>query len=153
MAEAEEIWTNTFAYLDEVGEQITDEMTKILRDNNKFASGELVNSIDYDIEVDGNTIALVLQFAEHGKFVISGRKKGKFPPISSIKNWILDKRLQSRDMSLDSQAYVIARGIAKNGIKPLNFLSPVDKIKQSENFYNEVKKRIIEDINTQLKTN
>ena len=151
MADLENLWLNTFKYLDGLGEDITDDILKLLRNKNKFATGELYNSINYDIDVNGNKIGLVIEYAEQGEFVISGRKpNSKLPPISSIKEWILNKRIKSSDLSLDSQAYLIARSIAKKGIPPLDFLSSYNYMVKSKKYLDELEKVIAMDITRQL---
>jgi hypothetical protein len=145
----EELWQDTFELLDEYGEDTTDKMMDILRRNNKWASGKLLNSIDYDIEVQGQRIELVFEYAGHGQFVIDGRRPGRFPNITAIRNWILDKRIRNNSMSLESQTFLIARSIAERGIPALNFVKPVEDMTDST-FYNRLASAIASDIERQL---
>lgn len=143
-------WKYTIDYLDSVGEDLTNDMIDVLKRNNKWASGALVNSINYDINIQNEKFNLVIEYAGHGKYVIDGRRPGKFPPISAIKNWVLNKRISNPLMTIDQLSFVIARGIAKKGIRPLNFLAPYEKLMASQQFEKNLKDNLIKDIEIQI---
>jgi hypothetical protein len=71
---------------------------------------------------------------QYGLFVDAGRKAGsKQPPIKPIKDWAKEKGLpQFRDargrfIANDSRAFLIARSIARDGIKPRPFLYLIEE--------------------------
>lgn len=162
----------TFEYLDEVGEELVSLVVSQLQNDNKNSSFVLSNSIDYDIIEVGDELKLVIEYANHGKNVLQGRKAGvekelgsvrtrktrmtydNFPNIDAIKNWISNKRIVGHSVlmkknikSLNSLVFLIGRSIAKKGIKPYNFLSDVNKYLASDVFlkrYSEIKKQDIE---------
>lgn len=75
------------------------------------ASGRLKDSISfkvsgYRLSVQGNDYIYYLQY---------GRKSGKRPPISVIRQWIDDKGIVPTDISKDSLAYLIAKRIGEEG--------------------------------------
>ena len=146
-------YPNTIIFLEEVGETQTDIMMETLKANNKYATGELYNSIDFDIEETDNDIGLVIEYAKQGDFVISGRRPGAYPNINAIRNWIIDKKLKSKDISLESQTYLIARSIKENGIKALNFISEYEKYIQSEKFLNDLTNNLALDLEEYIKNN
>lgn len=49
------------------------------------ASGTLGNTLDYIIEKDNNLYRLSLNIQDYWKYVEEGRRPGKFPPVSAIK--------------------------------------------------------------------
>jgi hypothetical protein len=102
----------------------------ILIRNKKVASGKLVNSVRYKVEPNGKIKFL---YNKDGKWVTQGRRKGaKFPPPKAISNWIKQKGIKGRGkdgrfISNESLTYLISRGIAKKGIKPLPFMKMATK--------------------------
>ena len=125
----------------------------ILRSNNKKASGNLIESVRYTVNSQGK---IIFSFAKEGKYVQSGRRKGaRFPPPAAISKWIREKGIQGRGkdgrfITNKSLTYLISRGIAKKGIKPLPFMSMA--IKQSkEQLKKELKKAITKSVVARLK--
>lgn len=60
---------------------------------------------------------------KYGRFVEFGRKPGKAPPISAIEPWVRLKLKVARPRSL-RVAYLVARSIAKHGVKAKPFMEP-----------------------------
>ena len=113
-------------------QQVVTNAKSILTSNRKIASGRLVNSVRYSINSQGKISFL---YATEGKWVTFGRRKGaKQPPTAPIETWIKQKGIKGRDskgrfISNKSLAYLIARGIKRDGIAPLPFMKLA--IKQS----------------------
>lgn len=114
-------------------QQVVTNAKSILTRNRKIASGRLVNSVRYSINSQGKISFL---YATEGKWVTLGRRKGaKQPPTAPIEAWIKQKGIRGRDpktgrfISNKSLAYLIARGIKRDGIEPLPFMKLA--IKQS----------------------
>lgn len=92
-------------------------------------TGELSRSMRSDVTKD----SLVFQMAEHGLYVDLGRRKGKYAPVSKIKDWIKSKRIKPRDekgrfmqmteKNMNSLAFVLNRAIYKHGIKATHFFT------------------------------
>ena len=121
--EEEKIWA----------QQVVTNAKSILTRNRKIASGRLVNSVRYSINSQGKISFL---YATEGKWVTLGRRKGaRQPPTAPIEAWIKQKGIRGRDpktgrfISNKSLAYLIARGIKRDGIEPLPFMKLA--IKQS----------------------
>ena len=99
----------------------------ILLRNKKIATGALYESVRYQVNPSTGQIQFI--FAEEGKWVQSGRRRGaRFPPPAPISRWIKEKGIQGRDkrgrfISNKSLTFLISRGISENGIKPLPFMS------------------------------
>jgi hypothetical protein len=97
----------------------------ILIRNHKIATGNLINSIKYNVSPNGS---VSFSYSEDGKWVTQGRKKnGKFPPPAPIEKWIKRKGISGTDekghkIKIEALTFLISRAIAKNGIKPLPFM-------------------------------
>ena len=98
----------------------------ILLSNKKIATGALYNSVRYTVDSQGK---IQFIFAEEGKYVQSGRRRGaRFPPPAPILKWIKTKGIVGRDkrgrfITDKSLTFLISRGISQNGIAPLPFMS------------------------------
>lgn len=98
----------------------------LIRDGKK-ATGNLIKSIrPLDIKYSNNQMTLSISLASYWKYVENGRKPGKFPPMNNILDWIKIKPVIPRPMNglkppTEPQlAFLIARKIARDGIKPGN---------------------------------
>jgi hypothetical protein len=128
----------------------------ILVRNKKVASGKLVNSVRYTVNSQGKIKFL---YDKDGKWVTSGRKRNsRFPPPAAISKWIKQKGIRGRGkdgrfITNESLTYLISRGIAKKGIKPLPFMKMATKaaIKQLPKILKPVvsksaRKKVLKDI-------
>ena len=110
----------------QVVNQIADAYRNTLKEEGKVASGNLVN-FTTEIKQEGKWFSIIFNLQDYWKYVENGRAAGKFPPISAIENWISVKPIVPRAIngkvpSTQQLAFLIARGIAKNGIKPTKAL-------------------------------
>lgn len=108
----------------------------ILLRNKKIATGALYNSVKYNVSTQGK---ITFTFAEEGKYVQSGRRKGaRYPPPGPILKWIKVKGIKGRDRTTGrfitdkSLTFLIQRGISKNGIKPVPFMNDAIKMSQQQ---------------------
>ena len=80
------------------------------------SSGKFSDSLRIEVKKDSATL-----FGEnYSQQLETGRKAGKFPPIDSVKQWILDKGVFNKaiqDIGLSSLAFLIARKISRMGWK------------------------------------
>lgn len=66
--------------------------------------------------------SLIIMMPKYYKYVDSGRKRGSFPPIGPLMNWILEKNINvPNGMTQKQFAYAIATNIKKRGIKARPF--------------------------------
>mgnify|MGYP003654729644 FL=1 len=77
------------------------------------ASGKWADSL----EVESSPLSGVITGLDYSQQLETGRKAGRFPPISSIEDWIRDKGISTIDISISSLAFLIARKIAREGWK------------------------------------
>ena len=77
------------------------------------ASGKWADSL----QVESSPLSGVITGLNYSQQLETGRKAGRFPPISSIEDWIRDKGISTIDISISSLAFLIARKIAREGWK------------------------------------
>lgn len=95
---------------DEYGEMLVDALKKNLADLNKYATGDLVDSMYYETKTADGKAIIQLSANHYLRFVDKGRAPGKFPPISAISKWALIRGISQRAV------FPIARKIAEKGI-------------------------------------
>lgn len=129
----------------------------LIRDNKK-ASGNLIDSIrEYAIVYEGDNITAEISLASYWKYVEYGRKPGRFPPIQNIYSWIDKKPVMPRPIkglkapSRKQLAYLVARKIAREGIKPGNQMQEAMNVVW-ERWKDKISAAIDEDIQIFLST-
>lgn len=103
-----------------------------LQQSEQIASGDLEESITFEVdEVDG-AVRLDVLLADYYKFVDMGRAAGKMPPISKLREWLRYPNVKDRlginglpDMKLNGIAYLMARKIKREGTKGNHFFTNV----------------------------
>lgn len=120
-------------------------ITKILAENDKQVTGNLIRSLDFKILNDVNGLFLEILAAPYFQYVDKGRKPGKMPPSGPIKKWVERRGIVIKGQSSAQTAFVIARSIGKKGIKPLNITNKlIDNIIKNKNKI--IKAGVIKDI-------
>jgi len=141
---------NIEAVLNKFGKYVVQQARSNLSKKNKNVSGELYNSISYDLNVSetGASFSLVFNMADYGEFQdkgVKGKSSSTKAPTSpyrfgsgkggkgglseSIPKWVRARRFQFRDkksgkfMSYESTAFLITRSIYQTGIPTTNFFS------------------------------
>lgn len=147
------IWENTKQILEQYAKELVRTYKENLINDDKVATGNLVNSINFIIENGANSISVSLSMEDYWKYVENGRKAGKFPPIDRILDWIRVKPVipdeRTGKLPTENQlAFLIARKIANEGIEPGNQLN--DSRKQ---LYNEWMAKIEEAITKDVSEN
>jgi hypothetical protein len=97
------------------GDNVLNSMRGILVSNGKSASGNLINSLSYQITFNGDNLDIEFQMPQYGEFVDAGRRPGKQPPLSSISQWAQIRGIPQKAV------FPIARKIGREGIKPTPF--------------------------------
>jgi hypothetical protein len=120
-------------------------ITKILVENDKQVTGNLIRSLDFKIIKDVDGLFLTILAAPYFQYVDKGRKPGKRPPSGPIKKWVERKGIVIKGQNSAQTAFVISRSIGKKGIKPLNITNKlIDNI--IRNKQDIIKAGIVEDI-------
>jgi hypothetical protein len=137
---------NTKEYLNAFAKYVIQQSRSNLTKQGKNVDKKLYNSLDKEIEVSANSFRMAFLMEDYGTFQdkgVSGTQKkydtpfsykSKRPPVKPIQDWVTKRRFQFRDknsgrlMSYKSTAFLITRGIFKNGVKPsLFFTKPFEK--------------------------
>lgn len=139
-------------------ERVIEKFKSALQQKNISNTGELAQSFDAVSTDDG----MVISFKMYGQVVDNGRRRGSFPPIKPIKDWMASKGIRPKQgKTIDQTAFAIAKRIEERGIAPRPFIQPtlddvvnnilVDEIEQEvakeielkgEEFLNELPKNI-----------
>lgn len=126
---------------------------KSIIDNGNNASGNLVNTASYKIKWDGKNFELYFNLPDYWKYLENGTKP-HFPPVEAIEKWITVKHIipttnNGRVPTTKQLAFLIARGISKNGTKPTKLLQKtIDGADDLINsIINEFTKQLQEEIN------
>ena len=124
--------------LEKFAERVITESRKNLSRNKINASKDLYKSLDYDLKVMPNSIALSLLMEDYGKFIDKGVKgvksskkapqspfsyKNKKPPVNVLKTWVKRKRGAYRKRNDKSTAFAVQNIIYNYGIKTTNFFT------------------------------
>lgn len=127
-----------------------------LTNSKKNSSKKLYNSIKGDVKVMPNSFSIQFTMEDYGVFQdagVSGTKKkyntpysykSKMPPVKAFDKWIVRKGLAPRRSggqfaSRKSLAFLIARSVFRNGIKPSLFFT-----KPFEAAYNNLPQELVE---------
>jgi len=111
--------------MEKYGEALVIEIVQQLKNADKEATGKLARSIDYELVEALDTISIGIIAEPYFAVVDGGRRRGaKPPPSGAILSWMKVKGIKGRDkktgkfITQKSAAFLIARSIGKNGIKP-----------------------------------
>jgi len=105
-------------------QQVVDLQKNFLVSNGKIASGDLVNSIGYELTEGQRGFSISFLADDYYEFVDQGRRAGApFPPPEPIAKWIREKKIRPRDgVTVEQLTYLISRAISRDGIKPTPFI-------------------------------
>ena len=111
--------------MDKYGKALVLEIVQQLKDAGKEATGNLARSIDYELIEALDTISIGIKAENYLDYVDGGRRRGaKPPPQDAILKWLKVRNIKGRSktngrfITQKSAAFLIARSIGKNGIKP-----------------------------------
>jgi hypothetical protein len=114
---------NEFVISPELYKAIGDELKKSLiqemRRTKTIASGNLLNSIKFDISKTGDGNAIIsIEANEYIVYVDKGRKPGKYAPLKALEAWVKQKGIATDKKKVTAIAFAINNKIKKQGIKP-----------------------------------
>ena len=149
--------TNVEKVLEKYGEDIVIAIQNRLKNANKYATGNLYNSINYKYSTYAGGYRIQVTGLKYLINVDRGRRIGaRRPPIMAIYNWIVNKRIKFNKPKVKqvnnsqqtvttkkvdprmSMAYAVATNISKRGIKPLPILSKGVAVTQSSRFKQDI---------------
>ena len=109
------------AVMEEMAIAIRNEYQDNLIRNDRIASGDLLNNIEYEVTRGDFTYTIYVKMKDYWYYVENGRKAGKWPPIDNILNWIRVKPVLPRPNAEgklptpQQLAFLIARKIGEEG--------------------------------------
>jgi hypothetical protein len=107
--------------IDKLGFDVVADLIKQLLAADKRATGNLINSLRYEVLETVDAVMLKIIALDYFKNVNDGRKPGsKPPPIKAIIPWIESKGIKIGKNTIEQSAFIIARSIGIKGIQPLN---------------------------------
>ena len=127
--------------LNKFGKYVIKQARTNLTKNKKNSSKKLYNSLNYSIVENNDSVSVIFEMEDYGKFQdlgVSGTKKkyntpykftNKMPPAKAFSQWVIRKGLKGvRDkegkfIPRKSMQYLLARSIFKYGIKPSMFFT------------------------------
>ena len=120
------MFENVEKVLNDFGKRLVEGYREKLDSGNINASYDLYNSVRYMVEIGENRFEVKLELEDYWKYIESGRKPGKFPPVNAILNWILVKPILPRPndngelqrLRPKQLAFLIGRKIKEEGIEP-----------------------------------
>ena len=128
------MWENTQKVLKDFGIAFIERYRNGLNEKEANATGNLTNSLNYEINVGEKRIALSIELAEYWRYLEYGSKGEKtsypeayyaahFPPPSEIEKWIIAKPVipEPRKGKLPTTkqlSYMIANSIYNKGVEP-----------------------------------
>lgn len=115
--------TNIRKQLEILGVDSIGFITKILAENDKQVTGNLIRSLDFKIIKSIDGFLLQILAAPYFQNVDKGRRPGKMPPVRPIQKWVERRGIVIKNYSSKQTAFVIARSIGKKGIRPLNIMN------------------------------
>ena len=108
--------------LNNFAEELIEQYKSNLESNGHDASGNLANSVTFEVHVNDYDFGIELNLSDYWIYVEEGRGPGKFPPPDAILNWINVKNIMPHEIngklpSEQSLAFLIGRKIAEEGTR------------------------------------
>ena len=109
------------AVMEEMAIAIRNEYQDNLIRNDRIASGDLLNNIEYEVTRGDFTYTIYVKMKDYWYYVENGRKAGKWPPIQNILDWLKIKPVLPRPNAEgklptpQQLAFLIARKIGEEG--------------------------------------
>lgn len=148
-----ELFPNLISVLEAYGRTLVDRYRQGLKDGDHIATGNLYQSVNSEVTLDGQSFIVEFRMPLYGEFLEKGTKP-HFPPLTAIENWIRVKRIvprpdmQGRLPTEKQLTYLIARKISEDGTKGTGIYEQANQLT-----YNEWNKKIDEAITKDLELN
>lgn len=148
------MYENLRQTLEECGREFVNRYRSNLSSNGHIATGNLANSVNYEIVDNGDVISIELNLADYWQYVEDGRRSGKFPPLDKILDWIRVKQILPTEINgklpTEKQlAYLIGRKIAEEGTEGTHDLANAQETIKRE-FENKIQEAIKADYNAEV---
>lgn len=148
------MWEKTYEVLKEYAIELRNTLQDSYINDDRIATGDLLNSVEYIIEKDDRQIEVSLQLKEWWKYVEEDTKP-HFPPPDAMLNYIkakpiLPKPDKNGKLPTPSQlAYLIGRKISEVGTTGTHNVRDTVRL-INERYEEKIGQAISEDINNEL---
>ena len=148
------MWEKTYEVLKEYAIELRNTLQDSYINDDRIATGDLLNSVEYIIEKDDRQIEVSLQLKEWWKYVEEDTKP-HFPPIDAMLNYIkakpiLPKPDRNGKLPTPNQlAYLIGRKISEVGTTGTHNVRDTVRL-INERYEEKIGQAISEDINNEL---
>ena len=148
------MWEKTYEVLKEYAIELRNTLQDSYINDDRIATGDLLNSVEYIIEKDDRQIEVSLQFEEWWKYVEEDTKP-HFPPPDAMLNYIkakpiLPKPDRNGKLPTPNQlAYLIGRKISEVGTTGTHNVRDTVRL-INERYEEKIGQAISEDINNEL---
>ena len=148
------MWEKTYEVLKEYAIELRNTLQDSYITDDRIATGDLLNSVEYIIEKDDRQIEVSLQLEEWWKYVEEDTKP-HFPPPDAMLNYIkakpiLPKPDRNGKLPTPNQlAYLIGRKISEVGTTGTHNVRDTVRL-INERYEEKIGKAISEDINNEL---
>lgn len=118
-------WDNLYKVLNDYAVEFRNALQDSYIEDDRLASGELINSCEYIIEKDNISISVSIQIADYYKYIESGTKP-HWPPVDAMLNYVKVKPILPRPDTRgklptpEQLAYLIGRKISQVGTEGTN---------------------------------
>lgn len=147
-------WDNTRAVLEEYAMTVRNLYQDKLIINDHIATGNLINNLNYTVNVNGSRIEVSLELEDYWKYVEYDTKP-HFPPVDALVNWIKAKPVlphKTFDGKLPDTkqlAYLIGRKISEEGTTGTHSLE--DTIDEVNTIYElKIEEAIMKDLTSDI---
>lgn len=148
-------WENLTEVLNEYAIELRNAYQDSLIRNDRIASGELLNSVEYIINKDNVSISVSLRLADYWKYC-EWDTKPHWPPVNKmleyvkIKPVIPDRKYNGKLPTEQQLAYLIGRKISQEGTKGTNDLHNTVREMNDRyraKIYEAIKKDVVKGVN------
>ena len=149
---------HTMKALTEFGQKIVDNYRAELEACN-YQDGQLYRTLSYSVSTGTGGWVISVSLENYWKYIESGRRPGKMPPLDVIEKWINVRRIIPHSMTLKSGktvipsvkqlSFLIARSIGQRGIPARPFFKQSFEAAKQE-FLHKIEEAIIADIKESL---
>jgi len=101
-----------------LGDELKKNLVQELRRTKAIATGDLINSLDIQVEKTNDGAIISLAGNDYITFIEKGRKRGKYAPIKALERWVMAKGIATGAKKVKAIAFAINNKIKKEGIRP-----------------------------------
>jgi hypothetical protein len=101
--------------LDIIGQFIVDQLVKILDDQGHRASGQLQDTMRYQITETSGGFDISIYAKDYAKYVEQGVPPGTWVSVEKLAKWVNDKGIATGEIEVKNLAYAIQRKIFDKG--------------------------------------